>query len=52
MCSDGLSNLVTKMEILYEVTHGESQEDICFRLIDIAKDRGASDNVTVVLMEF
>lgn len=52
LCSDGLSNLVTKTEMLYEVTHGESLEDVCFRLIDIAKDRGASDNVTVVLMEY
>ena len=52
LCSDGLSNLVTRTELLYEVTHGESLEEICFRLIDIAKDRGASDNVTVVLMEF
>lgn len=52
LCSDGLSNLVTKTEILFEVAHGESQEDICFRLIEIAKDRGASDNVTVVLMEY
>ncbi len=52
LCSDGLSNLVTKTEILYEVTHGEGLEDVCFRLIDVAKDRGASDNVTVVLMEY
>lgn len=52
LCSDGLSNLVTKTELLFEVAHGESQEDICFRLIEIAKDRGASDNVTVVLMEY
>lgn len=51
LCSDGLSNLVTKTEILYEVAHGENQEEVCFRLIEIAKDRGASDNVTVVLME-
>lgn len=51
LCSDGLSNLVTKTEILFEVAHGDSREDICFRLIDIAKERGASDNVTVVLME-
>lgn len=52
LCSDGLSNLVTRTEMLYEVSHGDGLEDICFRLIDIAKERGASDNVTVVLMEY
>lgn len=52
LCSDGLSNLVTRPEILYEVIHGEGHTDVCFRLIEIAKDRGAPDNVTVVLMEY
>ena len=51
LCSDGLSNMVTKPELLYEVTHGTGK-DRCTRMIDIAKQRGAPDNVTVVLMKY
>ena len=52
LCSDGLSNLMTRPELLYEVTHAEGQKDGCAKLVEIAKERGAPDNVTVVLMEF
>lgn len=51
LCSDGLSNMVTDQEILYEVLHGGEPESCCQRLLDIAISRGAPDNVTVVLME-
>lgn len=50
LCSDGLSNLVTEQEILYEVIHGGEDETCCQRLLDIALHRGAPDNVTVVLV--
>jgi len=50
LCSDGLSNLVTEQEILYEVIHGGSADTCCRRLLDIALHRGAPDNVTVVLV--
>lgn len=52
LCSDGLSNLVTKPELLYEVTHTDDGTECCQRLIDTAKKRGAPDNVTVVLIKF
>lgn len=51
LCSDGLSNLVSEQEILYEVMYGENS-DCCARLIDIANDRGGYDNITVVLLKF
>ena len=51
LCTDGLSNLVTDQEILYEVIHGGPQEDCCKRLLDTALQRGAPDNVTVILLE-
>lgn len=51
LCSDGLSNLVTEQEILYEVMYGDNS-DCCRRLIDIANDRGGYDNITVVLLAF
>ena len=52
LCSDGLSNLVTRPEMLYEVGLGGDGTEICQRLIDIAKKRGAPDNVTAVLVRY
>ena len=51
LCSDGLSNLVDDQEILFEVIHGVSKKSCCQRLVDIAKNRGAPDNVTVILVQ-
>ena len=50
LCSDGLSNLLDEQEILYEVAHEEEKAQCCQRLLDIAKKRGAPDNVTSVLV--
>lgn len=50
LCSDGLSNIVDDQEILFEVVHGVNKEYCCQRLLDIAKTRGAPDNVTSVLV--
>ena len=51
LCSDGLSNVVTEQEILYEVLHGGAAGDCCQRLLEIALSRGAPDNVTAVLLQ-
>lgn len=51
LCTDGLSNTVTDQEILYEAVHGGAPEDCCTRLLNIALNRGAPDNVTVVLFQ-
>ncbi len=51
LCTDGLSNLVDEQEILFEVVHGEKQDDCCKRLLDIALNRGAPDNVTCLLLQ-
>lgn len=50
LCSDGLSNVVGEQEILYEVIHGGEADSCCQRLLDIALNRGAPDNVTAVLV--
>ena len=50
LCSDGLSNLMDDQEILFEVLHGVNKQYCCQRLLDIAKNRGAPDNVTSVLV--
>ena len=50
LCSDGLSNMMDDQEILFEVVHGVNKQHCCKRLLDIAKNRGAPDNVTSVLV--
>ena len=50
LCSDGLSNVMDDQEILFEVVHGVNKERCCQRLLSIAKNRGAPDNVTSVLV--
>lgn len=49
LCSDGLSNEMADQEILFEVAYGENLSDCCQRLLQIAKKRGAPDNVTLAL---
>lgn len=50
LCSDGLSNMMDDQEILFEVVHGVNKDRCCQRLLEIAKTRGAPDNVTSVLV--
>ena len=50
LCSDGLSNVMDDQEILFEVAHGVNKQYCCQRLLSIAKNRGAPDNVTSVLV--
>ena len=50
LCSDGLSNMMDEQEILFEVAHGVNKQYCCQRLLDIAKNRGAPDNVTSVFV--
>lgn len=50
LCSDGLSNMMDDQEILFEVVHGGDPAQCCQRLLEIAKKRGAPDNVTSVLI--
>ncbi len=51
LCSDGLSNVMDDQEILFEVVHGVNKQHCCKRLLNIAKNRGAPDNVTSVLIQ-
>ena len=44
------SNIIDDQEILFEVAHGQEWQQCCQRLLDIAKKRGAPDNVTSVLV--
>ncbi|MBE6960347.1 MAG: Stp1/IreP family PP2C-type Ser/Thr phosphatase [Ruminococcaceae bacterium] len=51
LCTDGLSNVMDDQEILFEVVHGVNKQYCCQRLLEIAKNRGAPDNVTGVLVQ-
>ncbi len=52
LCSDGLVNTVSDQELLYEVIHEDDMETCLDRLMKIAIDRGAPDNVTIVLLQY
>ena len=51
LCTDGLSNLVDEQEILFEIVHGDNKQSSCEQLLQIAKNRGAPDNVTCLLVQ-
>ena len=49
LCSDGLTNEVSKEEILRIIYNSESIDKACNRLIESAKDNGGRDNITILL---
>jgi len=51
LCSDGLVDTVSDQEMLFEVIHGADPDSCLERLIEIARNQGAPDNVTAVLMQ-
>ena len=51
LCSDGLTNLVTDEEIASVLMKNPELENACLKLVTLALQRGAPDNVTVVLVE-
>jgi serine/threonine protein phosphatase PrpC len=46
LCTDGLHGLVDDEEMLAATTEN-SLRDACRKLIDLAKERGGPDNITV-----
>jgi len=51
LCSDGLTNVVLDNEIKKELTSGATVRENCEILVDKALERGAPDNVTVVILK-
>lgn len=51
LCSDGLTNMISDLEILDYAVEYEEPELLCRALMDKALNRGASDNVTVVTVK-
>ena len=52
LCTDGLVDTVTSREIEREVLGNEDDNTCLNRLLELAKSRGAADNVTAVLLHF
>ncbi len=48
LCSDGLSNMLSDEEILEQSKVNGDPESLCHSLMELALERGARDNVTVV----
>ena len=49
LCTDGLTNELSKKEIL-EIVHKSSDlDEACNKLVELAKYRGGKDNITVLL---
>ncbi len=52
LCSDGLWNLVSKEEMHQIVLNNpENTQGACERMVNLANERGGSDNITVVLVQ-
>ncbi|MBE6063191.1 MAG: Stp1/IreP family PP2C-type Ser/Thr phosphatase [Clostridium butyricum] len=49
LCSDGLTNELTKEEIFQVAIKEENYENIAKKLVDMAKEKGGRDNITVLL---
>jgi serine/threonine protein phosphatase PrpC len=52
LCSDGLTDLVTKVEMREILTQTSSLEQKVQDLIDKANEKGGKDNITVVLIDY
>ena len=50
LCTDGLSGIVNPQELLFEIVYGGELETAAERMVAIALDRGAPDNVTALLI--
>jgi PPM family protein phosphatase len=50
LCSDGLTRLVRDDELAPLVDAASDLEEACGRLVSLARERGAPDNVTVVVL--
>lgn len=51
LCSDGLSNVVSDIEIHHELLNSDSLQEAAEKLLNLALNRGAPDNVTIVLYQ-
>ena len=48
LCSDGLTKHVTEAEIAAQIEAMASSEQLCNTLLELALERGGSDNITII----
>jgi serine/threonine protein phosphatase PrpC len=51
ICSDGLHGVAQEEEIVAVLSAGGTLEEQCQRLVEVARERGGPDNITVVLLK-
>ena len=49
LCTDGLTNEISKEEILGIVHKNSNLNEACCKLVELAKHKGGKDNITVLL---
>jgi protein phosphatase len=49
LCSDGLTKHVTDEEIAAQLGAMQSAEQVCHTLLDLALERGGTDNITIII---
>jgi serine/threonine protein phosphatase PrpC len=52
LCTDGLTEMVDEEEIAGVLMRGQSAQDACQTLVDLALEHGGADNVTVLLAKY
>ena len=51
ICSDGLSNKVTPVEMKEAILSGDPLDVVCTKLVALANERGGEDNCTIILAQ-
>ena len=51
LCSDGLSNKVSKKEMIDTLKNERTIEEKATSLINLANDHGGEDNITLIIVE-
>ena len=52
LCSDGLTGMVKKEEILEVIQASPDVKEACQSLVNLANERGGQDNITVILAQY
>ena len=52
LCSDGLSNMVTDLEILNMLSEKKTVAEVAEHLVQKANDNGGKDNISVIVIDF
>lgn len=50
LCTDGLTNDISNQELVYLVELSENYNEFCKRVLELAKSRGARDNISLIIV--